>query len=195
MLLESLLVGISASFIASLVWLAALRFVRPRVAIAPKACFSPKDNLLTVKVINQSRRALVNIRVELAILTQVNAPGGLVGRREVIRLYSPEPLAIEGRKRNNDDRNAYRFRAQVKLEDIWRSPSSALRISIFCQDEVSGVGKLTQKTFFHRSEIVEGDYTKGQDFAIVSASPQAEAHSSQASSRPSKTCGTEEEET
>ncbi|MCL2482689.1 MAG: hypothetical protein FWF43_04595 [Propionibacteriaceae bacterium] len=167
MMFESLIVGVAASLVASVVWVGALRLLRPRVDIAKVACYSPGKHQVTIKVVNRSRRAIVGIRVEVAVITQFRAAGGLVGHRLVVPLLSPEPLAIEGYKRDNDDRNAYRFSTLILRDDIFTGESSALRFGIYCQDELSGVGRLVQQSYFDASEVVTGSYSKGQDFRIV----------------------------
>lgn len=171
-MVESLVVGVAASLVASFVWVVLLRLLRPKVDIATLACFDPSDDKLKIKVINRSRRAIVHIHVEVATVMHVSAAGGLVGMRHVIPLFSPEPLAIEGYRKGNDDQNAYRFAVKIErkdLQDLIASNSSNLRFSVYCEDELSGLGRLFQHAFHDASEIVCGSYAKGQDFNVVLA--------------------------
>ncbi len=164
--LISLLIGVAGSLVASAVWMWALRFYRPKIAISEKIAWDGCN--LRVKVVNRSRRAMYDLRVEAAMMTPKRAPGGvLVNRRTPIRLVIPEPLMIPAFDKNDDqDNNAHRFALIASPSDI-TSPEAYLRIRVFARDELTGLGRVVVGQYYG-VDILSGEFMKGQRFDVVS---------------------------
>lgn len=110
----AIVIGALSSVVASAVWLAVLRGLRPNLEISPVIVQDPTPpSCFRVKIINRSRRAVVDISFELAVLRPDGTRGGTVTMRKTLRLAGPPPLIIPGRRRASDD-NMYRIRGQCR---------------------------------------------------------------------------------
>jgi hypothetical protein len=182
LILSSLILGVLSSLAASLVWLLALRAVRPKVEISKEISEEIVDGkpLYRIKFVNRSRRALVDLRLELALVTPTAMKGGLVKRKTTLRL-GVIPMVVPGRRADNDDDNAFRVRSDDDLRSRLAEAGGAayLRFRLYARDEVSGFGKVFEASFHDaRTEIIRGYFSKGQAIEIVRAEggqPQLEA--------------------
>lgn len=97
-LIVSVTTGAVASLVDSLIWFLALRIVRPRVDISQEIAeeVSPEGTVsYRIKVVNRTRRAVVDLRLELSVITPTRAKGGPVYRGQRLVIEN-EPLLIPG---------------------------------------------------------------------------------------------------
>ena len=65
-------------------------------------------------------------------------------------------------------RYAVRLRFENDLEDLWKDPNhTALEISIYCENEMNGVGKVFRKVYSTKRSILEGTYKTGKSTELI----------------------------
>lgn len=166
--------GVFSSLVSSLVWLLALRFVKPKIDISPYVVEGPStagnksSPSYRIKIINRSRRSAVGLQFELAAITPRRTKGGSVRGRRMIPIAGPPPLILPGRRADSDGNN-YRMHVSSDLRHVLEGDSSAyLRLRIFAQDELSGVGRVFEQSYYDpKADIVQGRYAKGQSFEVI----------------------------
>ncbi|MGN9920255.1 hypothetical protein [Micromonospora palomenae] len=165
-------VGVISSVIASSVWLFGLRRMRPVIDISPwiveDDTASGAPTCYRIKIINRSRRALVDVAFELAVMRPERTQGGVVKMRRVVPVSGPPPLIIPGRGRG-DDANTYRIRVDADLRGILDGDAHRfIRLRVFARDEVTGIGRVVEREYYEpRSDLRAGKYSKGQSFEVV----------------------------
>jgi hypothetical protein len=167
--LWAIVIGVLSSVVASAIWLAALRGLRPNLEISPVIVQDPAaPSSFRIKIINKSRRAVVDVSFELAVMRPERARGGTVTMRKTVRLAGPPPLIIPGRRRGGDE-GMYRIRVNADLRSILeRDDRHSIRLRVFGRDEWSGVGAVAQREYHDpTAEIVTGRYAKGPTFDVV----------------------------
>ncbi|HEU0163709.1 MAG TPA: hypothetical protein VFQ54_01620 [Thermomicrobiales bacterium] len=159
--------GILAALVASLVWFLIFRLIRPRIRIAPIGTGDPATGWIRIKVLNGSRRDLIDLRFELDVMRPRVSPRGVTYGRSRVSLAGPAPVIIAGRGRP-DDSNAYRVAAQLDPTDVFtKDRAYFVRFRVFGRDALSGVGRVIEMRYDTLSTFVEGEYEKGQTFQIV----------------------------
>lgn len=162
----SLLIGVIGSLLASLAWLLTLRRLHPKLELSDFIAFDPANSSWHIKIINRSRRAVVDIQFEAVRIRLESARGGSVKMRSPLRIGEP-PMVIPGfRKRTSEHDNCYRIR-------IFDDPATDmgddrhLRLRVFARDEVSGIGRVFERSYHYPpSDIKDGTFARGQDFRV-----------------------------
>jgi hypothetical protein len=162
----SLVVAIVTGVASSFLWLVALRLVRPQIRIGPEMAWIPKENELRFKIINVSRRAMVDVNFDLSVIRPVAEGGGLTEMRERVLLPGVPPLIIPGRK-GSHSHNAYRILAVLPPGYVFDGTYQRwLRLRVFVRDEVSGVGRVFEQEYTHPNSLVSGTFRRGNTFVI-----------------------------
>jgi hypothetical protein len=176
---EAIAVGILSSVVASALWILILSRLTPKMVISPEIAEDPASHVFRIKVVNLSRRAAVDLRVEAHLVTSIGARGGRVNRRTNLECGNP-PLVLPRRNRASKEYdNAYRLRLDSNIRELWSSnPDSFVRLQIFARHEVTGMGKMFERRYHHRSsEIVMGSFVHGQDMTVVPEEAQTRRRS------------------
>ncbi|MFC8301569.1 hypothetical protein [Micromonospora orduensis] len=144
----------------------------PMIDISPQVAENAEEagapGRFRIKMVNRRRRAAVDIKLEVAIISIKGVKGGQIKVREVVPTLNETPLILPGRRSNGDDDNAYRMRMRVDLKEALADRQKYVRVRIFARDEVSGFGKVSEMVYHNvRSDVIEGDFSKGQTFEIV----------------------------
>lgn len=169
----AIVVGVLSSVVASFVWLFALRRVRPHIDISPVIVEDPPSEgsprCFRIKIINRSRRALVDLAFELAVMRPTRTRGGVVQMRKVVRVAGPPPLIIPGRRNDGGDHNVYRIRVNADIRGVLEQDEHRfIRLRVFGRDELSGIGRVAEREYHEPgAEITVGKYAKGQAFDVV----------------------------
>ncbi len=167
----AVVVGVVSSVIASSVWLLGLRRLRPRIDISPWIVEDVRPDgepaCYRIKIINRSRRAVVDLAFELAVMRPERTQGGVVKMRRVVRVSGPPPLIISGRA--SDDSNTYRMRVDADLRGILSGDAHRfIRLRVFARDEWSGIGRVAEREYYEpSSDLIVGKYSKGQSFDVL----------------------------
>ena len=163
---EALWTGVVAGLVASLIWFAAFRIVRPRVKIAPRAAWEPSSGVVRIKILNRARRDLVDIQFQLDVVRPLVDPKGISYALMRVRLLTEPPVILVGRSASGED-NAYRLGAQLDPLDVFSEDRSQfVRLRVFGRDSVSGVGRVAEARYHSLVDFVDGNYETGQKFQI-----------------------------
>ena len=75
------MIGIFSSISASIIFIFCLYLFRPKIIISPYIAKNNDvygDQVYDIKVINKSKRAVININAELLLITKENVPDGQI---------------------------------------------------------------------------------------------------------------------
>lgn len=179
-LLATIWTGIASSFTASLVWLFALRAIRPKILISPMIAYeNPPSGMrqYTVKLVNLSRNAAVDVRVELVAIQAQPTQGGQVMNRTYLDLAEPNPLLIQGtrhRKSSPWNLSAYRIRTSAPLHELMGRGGENIRVRVHAKHGISGIGRTFERYFHHpESELISGRFVRGRVLEVVPHDPGA----------------------
>ncbi|MFG1820598.1 hypothetical protein ACGFIF_43045 [Kribbella sp. NPDC049174] len=165
----AIVIGVLSSLLASGVWLVALRALRPKIEISPVLVEDPGDQpCFRIKVVNRSRRAVVDIAFELVLMRPERTKGGTVKMRKVVRVAGPPPLVLAGSARAKDD-NTYRIRVDADLRGLLEQDESRfVRLRVFGRDSLSGLGRVAEREYHEpAADIVTGKYVRGPTFDVI----------------------------
>jgi len=169
----SIVIGILSSLAASLVWLIAFSYIRPKIEISTKIVKTVNwagKTVYKIKVINRSKRAIMNIQTKLLLLTPKVVPNGFITTTDNVEIRPHELFALSKFDKNDKEAlYAQRFTIYENLDEIWEDDRiSYLRFSIYATDSLSGLGKVHQQIFrLKRNSIVNGDFDVGDTFEIL----------------------------
>ena len=172
-LLFSVIIGVLSSVIASLIFLSFLTRVRPKLEISDKIAkgksLTTGDIIYRIKVINKSRRPVINVKAQLHLITPIVIPGGMLLKSKEIPLKRSEVMYLE--KFDPSDKQAkyaFRFTTYGNIENIWKDDrQSFLRFRIIATDSISGFTKVFVKNYHIKSLIKEGEFEFGNSMKIV----------------------------
>lgn len=138
--------GVPGGLLATAITIFVVRLLPPRIKISPQVAtiWSPELGELRnrFKVINKSRRPIVDLKFELMIVYYKDRRV----RTVIVPSERPEPLSIPGRKMKTG-RGVYSFtRGETLIDDLLdRAAVSdgycALRLRVFGRDSWSGLGR------------------------------------------------------
>ena len=81
--------------------------------------------------------------------------------REDIRFISPYNI------NDNENQYAVRFMLKENLRDVWDDDNhTSLEITVYCENESSGVGKVFKKIIYQKSSIIMGKFKTGKSMEI-----------------------------
>lgn len=162
----TILLGISTSFLASILFLLALSRLRPDVVLSDTIArtVDQGQHSFRIKCVNRSRRACIDVRAELLLITPVNVEGGQIRKTRVLKLKRDRLFQL-GRFDLNDKDYKYDFRF-VCEEDIDTllddSSPNYLQMSVMTTDAVSGRTTVVSKRFhYKKAQVKEGSFPIG----------------------------------
>lgn len=171
--IQSIVVGVVSGVMASAVWIVALSRIRPKLSISTEIAEDPAVDLdapvYRIKVVNRGRRTATDLRFQVDLLTPVRVKGGNVNRRIPLQCGNA-PLMFPRFDRSDEDHgNAYRLRINSDIRKLLTEhPNASIRLQIFARHEVSGVGKVFERRYYHpSSEIIVGSFVRGQALTLV----------------------------
>lgn len=170
--LVSVSIGVLSSFVASLIFLLFLTRVRPKIEISDKIAKSVSptgEPIYRIKIINKTRRSIINVKAELQLVTPTVTPGGIIQKTKTIPLKRSEIMEIS--KFDLKDKTAgyaFRFVIYENLEELWKDETrSFLRFRVYAVDSLSGFGRVFVKEYHtKRNSIKEGDFEFGNSLEI-----------------------------
>lgn len=169
-LLTSVAIGTLSSVAASIIWLLALRRVKPRIDVSPSIAEDGRSGSRQwrVNIINRSSRAVVDLRVELVRVRSQSARNGSVNMTRSIDV-GRVPLTLAGRRRGStEDNNCFRMRIYEDPGQLLSTDDGRyIRLRIFGRDEITGVGSLVETRYTYAADAIkQGRFSKGQSFDI-----------------------------
>lgn len=168
-LLEGLWVGLVSGLMASaLVFLMAQR-TRPRIEIAPQIAKDSAD-IYRMKLVNQARRAALDVRLDLQLRTTSSQPGGAYQPHSHPRVFKePFHFDLPGfRKKDASARYARVYELNQNLESLWTDDTNQyLELQVFAVDSFSGFGRVFSREFRDKRSCIKiGMFEHGKSVEI-----------------------------
>ena len=171
---NALITGVLSGMVASLLFLLALRQLRPKIKISP---FIARDvNSLgevryRFKVVNRSLRPAVDVGVYL----YRDRPKKVSGGTSAIHSLKRIPISdihinlIPGRRVGDKDaRHARRYKCDADLLEYWPNDEvESVVLKIVCRDGFTGVCRVVEQRFELHSTIRDGVYAFGDSLDVV----------------------------
>ena len=134
--LLSIIVGVLSGLVASTVFLYFISRVRPKVNISntiAKGQSSKGDTAYRIKVINMTRRSIINVKAQLHLVTLSVVPGGVIEKSKAIELRRSDPMEISRFDRKDTKAEyAFRFLTYEDLDSLWEDDKlSYLKFRIY----------------------------------------------------------------
>jgi len=177
---EAITIGVLSSIIASALWILILSRLTPKLDVSPEIAEDPGGANLgsptfRIKVVNRSRRAAMDLRFQVDLMTPVRAKGGHVNRRSPLECGNAPLMFPRYHRSGKDHDNAYRLRINSDIKGLLKkNPNSSIRLQIFARHELSGMGKVFEQRYYHpSSEIVLGSFVRGQDLTLIPETREA----------------------
>ena len=151
-ILEQVIVPILIGVLSSVVFLLLLSRVRTSFEISSEiAKFRSKkpghEFGYEVKILNNSRRSAVEVKVRFAVVRNPKVPGGFIMPSRDFTLEKDSQLEIPGFRKNNPGASAFRFLTYDNLEEVWGEHDYIIFV-LFAKDSLTGFGRVfTNNTF------------------------------------------------
>ncbi|MCD4783177.1 MAG: hypothetical protein K8T10_05015 [Candidatus Eremiobacteraeota bacterium] len=170
--LLAIIIGVLSSFVASLIFLLFLTRVRPNIVISNQIAKSKSlktgELVYIIRIINKTKRPIIDIKAQLHLINLVVMPGGVIKNTKIIALKTSEIMEIS--KFDSKDKMwnyAYRFIVDENIETKWENSHSFLRFKISAKDSLSGFSRVFSKNYHTKiNSIQEGKFEAGNSLEI-----------------------------
>ena len=163
-MLENLLIGVSGSLVASVVFLLALFLLRPKIAFSPYIAdqSKPDDPMYGFKILNKSRFPITHLEFQLTLISPKAVPNGVVLRNKLVALTKDKIFEVGGySKRDKNAEYALRIGTPENLSEICSSEGQSLRFTVTAQHSFSGFSRVFTKFYLPQSDIKRGHHEFG----------------------------------
>lgn len=177
--LIAILEGVPGALLATVLTVLAVRLLPPKIEISPLIATMWSDERGGLrnrfKMVNKSRRAIVDLKFELVIeYSKEGKP-----RTKLVEPERPEPISISGRNRKKGEWGDYTVaHGEDLIEDLIKriavsEGGCTLRLRVFGRDSLSGMGKQFQMTYgrLFDGTFVYGTFKDGASLEVQSAKP------------------------
>lgn len=167
-----MLTGTVASLIASATFFGLTLGFRPRFEISPYVAHHdlPSGSQYRFKLVNRSRRPMVDVDLKAFIDTPVKVPGSHVPvhRLRRLALNTTDPIAISGRRKGDSQaRHARRILLSCDLLQEWPDDQAAsLVLRITCRDGWTGTFRQAEQVFPLHTQIRAGTFGFGDSLNV-----------------------------
>jgi hypothetical protein len=169
-MLESLLIGVLGSVIASAIFLATLYSLRPNLEFSKFIADQSKndDHMFAFKIINRSRWALTHLEFELTLITPKSVHGGVVLTNDLLPLIKDKIFEIgKFDKKDKDAQYAVRIGAPVDLRAKCAGEGQFLYLTVSAQHSLSGFRKVFTKHYHPESDVKKGKHEYGLGLDVL----------------------------
>ena len=172
-LLVGLVTGLISGIIASVLFSMLSRCFKPKIVIADKIAksFDGLTPVYKVKFVNHSRYYAKNVHITAQFIDRQNAhsDNGVIVQTRPLKFVRTDFRFVEPYNPSDKDaRYAVRLKFLDDVEKCWTDPNhTALEISVYCENEMNGVGKVFKKVYQRPNVIVEGIYDTGKSTKII----------------------------
>jgi hypothetical protein len=168
----AIIIGVLSSIVASLIFLLFLSSVKPKIIISEqiaKSKSSKGELVYKIKVINKTRRPIMDIRASLHIVTLTVIPGGSLRETKEILLKRSEIMGLEKfDKKDKEGNYAFNFLTYEDIENIWDDTHSYLRFRIYAIDSLSRFGKVFIKDYYTKRNVIKGgEFEAGESLKVL----------------------------
>lgn len=176
LLIESIIVGIFASLVASVMFLLWTRLLTPKIQISPYISVYPNDNgdnrdTYRVKIVNHRYRSVSDLTISVFVQHLQQVKNGPVKVKKRIGTRSSIHSMQRRKFRDTEFDNCRRIRIEGEaLEDVYLHRSNPhVIVEVYCRDSWSGVGRLIRQEYagidsFKRGSFVHGMSSEIEDY-------------------------------
>jgi hypothetical protein len=159
-LLNTVVLGIITSFVASIVFTYLFTRLKPNLKISDGIAF--KNGTFKIKIINKSNYAAINIKADISYIGYFNVPGGRERRSYVIDLQKDSIFDIDKFEKNSEHaNNTYRFVTVENLREGFKENNyEYIRFKITATHSLSNIGKVFEKQY-NVNQIKNGEFGFG----------------------------------
>lgn len=173
--MNSLVIGLFSSLLASFIIIYVLRFIKPSIIISKyiaKGISSDGKMEFQVKVLNNTNRSLIDVSAEMHLITPFKVEGGIIPEYRKINLKIDKRMEICGKKqrikRELFEGGNFIFLTYENIERYLEElPGSYILFTIGASDSFSGVRKIFPKEYFRIQDIIKGEFVKGNSLEIL----------------------------
>lgn len=162
-MLQSLLLGVLGSVIASVIFLFALYRLRPEIEFSPHIAdqSAPDSPMYAFKIINRSSWPATHLEFELTLITPKAVPGGVVLTNDLLPLIKNRVFQLGKYSRKDKDAEyAVRLGAPVDLRAKCASESQYLYLTVSAEHSLSGFRKVFTK-HYSPTDVKRGKHEHG----------------------------------
>ncbi len=164
-LISGLISGVISSIVAQLIF----KIQKPKLEISDNILKETVNGVpeYRFKVVNNSKEYAKNIDIVVQWICVKKTPNGnLITTRPVSLARKDIKFINPYNKSDENNTYAVRYRFDCDLEKEWIENNS-LEVSIFCENEQNGCGKMFRKVYKNPSCIIEGSFENGKSTRIV----------------------------
>jgi hypothetical protein len=166
--LNTVILGITTSFVASLIFTYIFTQLKPKLKIS--TVIGHTNGIFKIKIINRSRFAATNIKAELSYINFFAVPGGQETNSTKIHLVKKELFALDKFEKDSEfATHTYRFvtkHGQDLRQGLNQNNRQFIRLKISANHSVSNIGKVFEQRY-RAAQIIDGDYGFGDIIEIV----------------------------
>lgn len=172
-LIVGLATGLLSGVIASVLFSMLSRCFKPKIVIADQIAktFEGETPVYRVKFVNRSRHYAKNVHITAQFIDRQNAhsDNGVIVQTRPLKFVRTDFQFVEPYKPDDSDaRYAVRLKFLDDVEKCWKDPDhTSLEISVYCENEMNGVGKVFKKVYKRPNFIVKGTYDTGKSTKII----------------------------
>jgi hypothetical protein len=170
-MLHSILTGVAASLVASLLFLWALCKIKPKIEISPYIADQTIDgrHRYAFKIVNKTRSRVFDIKVQVLLIQPVQVHGGPVNNVHEIKLLKDHFFEMGPYDSQDVDAHyALRFGTDYDLRTRWHSDTQYLRVNVVCRHELSGFSTVKSVVFNTKGIIRVGKHEFGTGLEVKS---------------------------
>ncbi|MEJ2696949.1 MAG: hypothetical protein P8013_09910 [Candidatus Sulfobium sp.] len=172
MMLESILLGVTGSLVASILFLIFASLFRPNLTLSKNISVGEYDGkqIFSVKVANCGCRSAINIRVELQIIGTRVVEGGKGKKIYDVELLKNDHLILKPYSKNNPINCSFEFSTVANLPEEWKKiEESNLLFRVIAQDSFTSFCKVFEQEYYSpASAIKQGRFGFGKNLTIYS---------------------------
>lgn len=172
-LVVGLATGLLSGIVASVLFTMLSRCFKPKIVIADKITKTDEGHgpVYRVKFVNLSKHYAKNVHITAQFIDRKNAhkeKGVIVQTRPLKFVRTDFQFVAPYDTKDNEARYAVRLRFQDNIEELWKDPDhTALEFSIYCENEMNGVGKVFKKIYPTPKSIAKGTYETEKSTKII----------------------------
>ena len=172
-LIVGLATGLLSGIVASVLFAILSRCFKPKIVIADKIAktYEGETPVYKVKFVNLSKHYAKNVHITAQFIDRQNAheENGVIVQTRPLKFVRTNFQFVEPfDSKDGEARYAVRLRFYDNIEKLWNDPDhTALEISVYCENEMNGVGKVFKKVYSTPRSISVGTYETGKNTNII----------------------------
>jgi hypothetical protein len=170
-LLYEIFFSVVTGFIGSFLVVMFLYRLKPKIEISPYIAEQPIPNssqkVYGFKIINRTPYPVIDIQMELVLVSPINVPGGSVKAARAIPLLRDNFFQLAKFDPKDKEANyALRVGCEQDIRSIWVNDSQDLRLNVIAKHAMSGFSVIRSHVFHTRADIRPGKHAFGNDLRV-----------------------------